>query len=266
MKAYLSFFKLRVAVGLQYRSSALAGLATQFFWGLMLLFLYEAFYKNGISTPMEWHELTSYIWLGQAFYLIVFMRVLNKDIFESIKTGQIAYEMIRPLNIYWMWFIKIIAQRVSGCLLRLAPVIIVASIIPSQYALGLPASFESFILFIITLILGLFITAAFSMLIYTLMFYTTSCVGLYNAYSVIAAFFAGSTIPIVFMPEAFQKICYILPFRLCMDLPLRVYVGNITVAEGVETMLLQIAWILGLVYIGNLCMKKVGKRLVVQGG
>ena len=46
---YLSFFKLRFAVGLQYRFSAIAGLATQFFWGAMMLFLYEALYKNGIS-------------------------------------------------------------------------------------------------------------------------------------------------------------------------------------------------------------------------
>ncbi len=266
MKAYLSFFKLRIATGLQYRSSALAGLATQFFWGLMLLFLYEAFYNNGLSTPMPWKELTSYIWLGQAFYWIVFMRLLNKDIYESITTGQIAYEMIRPLNIYWMWYIKIIAQRVSGCALRFLPTLIFAAIISPKYALGLPASIGSFVLFLVTMILGLCITAAISMLIYTVMFFTTSCVGLFNSYSIIAGFFSGSTIPIAFMPEIFQKVAYILPFRLCMDLPFRIYVGSITEAEGINTMLLQIAWILGLVYIGNYLMKKVGKRLVVQGG
>ena len=35
MKKYLSFFKLRFVMGMQYRAAALAGVCTQFFWGLM---------------------------------------------------------------------------------------------------------------------------------------------------------------------------------------------------------------------------------------
>ncbi len=263
---YFSFFKLRLGMGLQYRSSALAGLATQFFWGLMMIFLYEAFYKNGISTPMEWSELVSYVWLGQAFYAIVFFRVIEKDIFDSIKTGQIAYELVRPLNIYWMWFAKICAGRIASCVLRLIPIIILAVILPEPFALGGPASIESFILFIVTLLLGLLISTALAMLIYILMFYTTSCVGLYNSYASIATFLSGMDIPIVFMPAAIQTVCFILPFRLCMDLPMRLYVGNITISEGIESALIQIAWILALVPIGNFLMQKVGKKLVVQGG
>jgi ABC-2 type transport system permease protein len=266
MSKYLSFFKLRVAVGLQYRFSAIAGLATQFFWGLMLLFLYEAFYKNGISTPFEWKGLVSYIWLGQAFYAIVFFRLITPDIFDSIKTGQISYEMIRPLNIYWMWFAKICAQRVSACLLRLAPVIIFAAILPSHYALGLPASFGGFILFWITLILGMFISTALAMLVYIFMFYTTSCTGLFNAYAAFAIFLSGMDIPIKFMPELFQNICYALPFRLCMDLPMRLYIGDITITEGMVSVLLQITWIIGLVHLGNHLIQRVSKKVVVQGG
>ena len=34
MKKYLSFFRLRFITGLQYRTAALAGIATQFFWEL----------------------------------------------------------------------------------------------------------------------------------------------------------------------------------------------------------------------------------------
>ena len=94
MKAYLSFFKLRIATGLQYRSSALAGLATQFFWGLMLLFLYEAFYNNGLSTPMPWKELTSYIWLGQAFYSLIYVYYRDTELLTMIKNGDIPGSII----------------------------------------------------------------------------------------------------------------------------------------------------------------------------
>ena len=39
MKAYLSFFRIRFLAGLQYRTAAWAGIATQFAWGGMNLSL-----------------------------------------------------------------------------------------------------------------------------------------------------------------------------------------------------------------------------------
>ena len=49
MKKYLSFFRLRFSMGLQYRVAAFAGLVTQFAWGGMLILAYRAFTGR---TPM----------------------------------------------------------------------------------------------------------------------------------------------------------------------------------------------------------------------
>ena len=73
MKAYLSFFRIRFLAGLQYRTAAWAGIATQFAWGGMNLLMYAAFYKTGADAfPMEFAALSDYIWLQQAF--LVFRR------------------------------------------------------------------------------------------------------------------------------------------------------------------------------------------------
>jgi hypothetical protein len=61
-----------------------------------------------------------------------------------------ADALIRPLNIYWMWFVKICAQRISACVLRLIPIVVVAFLLPEQFALELPNSFGAFALFFIT--------------------------------------------------------------------------------------------------------------------
>lgn len=45
MKKYLSFFKLRLNIALQYRTSAIAGMFTQFFWAIMQILIFQAFYK-----------------------------------------------------------------------------------------------------------------------------------------------------------------------------------------------------------------------------
>ena len=43
MKKYWSFFRIRFLNGLQYRAAAYAGIATQFFWGVMLILMSRAF-------------------------------------------------------------------------------------------------------------------------------------------------------------------------------------------------------------------------------
>ena len=266
MKAYLTFIKLRLNIGLQYRAAAIAGIATQLFFGAMYIMMYEAYYRTGISGEIEWQQLVSYLWLNQAFFFLTYFNVLDTDIHDSIVTGQVSYELIRPLNLYWFWYAKLFAKKISGTLLRFFPVILIAILLPYQYSLKAPASFSSFLLFIITLSLGVLLSLALGMLIYSLMFYTTSSKGIFSVYMVVAEFLAGSVIPIPFMPAFLQKICYLLPFRLSIDLPYRLYCGNISITEGVQSILLQLVWTILIVLLGLFLMKKAKKRLVIQGG
>ena len=67
LRAYLSFFRIRFAAGLQYRAAAWAGILTQFCWGALEILLFRAFYRAGASAfPMEFSQLSSYIWLSRS--------------------------------------------------------------------------------------------------------------------------------------------------------------------------------------------------------
>ena len=266
MKAYLSFIKLRLGVGLQYRFAAVAGMVTQLFFSAMYIMMYEAYYRTGVSSGMEWQQLVTYLWLYQAFFYLTNFNMLDPEIHDSIVTGQVSYELIRPLNIYWLWYAKLFAKKIAGTLLRFLPVIVVAVLLPYHYSLKGPVSLSAFLLFIATSCLGVILSLAIAMLIYSLMFYTTSSKGIFSVYSVIAEFFAGGIIPIPFMPVILQKICYLLPFRLTVDLPYRLYCGNISIAEGIQSIFIQLIWIAVTITGGLWVMKHASKKLVVQGG
>ena len=59
MKTYISIFKLRFINGLQYRTAALAGIATQFFFGFVFISVYIAFFEsnNSLNLPMNLQEI-----------------------------------------------------------------------------------------------------------------------------------------------------------------------------------------------------------------
>ena len=215
MKAYLSVFRLRLANGLQYRSAALAGIATQFFWGFIIIMVFQAFYSQSTATqPISLSQLIAYVWIQQAFLSFIMLWFRDNELFQLITSGNIAYELCRPSGLYGFWYAKLLAQRLSSAALRCLPILVVAVFLPQPYRLPLPPDLTTAALFIITLILGLFIIVAISMLIYISTFVTMSAAGSLLMFGVIGEFLAGMVIPIPLMPTWLQSIVNVLPFRL----------------------------------------------------
>lgn len=267
MKKYISFFKIRFIAGLQYRAAAWAGVLTQFAWGVMTLLMFWAFYQSGENSfPMLFSELSNYIWMQQAFLAMFMAWFFDNDIFDSITSGSIAYELCRPCNIYSMWFTKNMAVRLSRTALRCLPILLVAVFLPSPFNITLPPSIISGILFIISIILGFLVLISFSMLIYISAFYTISSKGIRILATSVIEFFAGSIIPIPFFPEALQKVMYLLPFASMQNTPFLIYTGHISSTTAIFSILMQLAWLIVLVICGRLLMKRSLKKVIVQGG
>ncbi len=267
MKKYWSFFKIRFINGLQYRIAAYAGISTQFFWGGMTVLLYHAFYKADPSSfPMEFSELTTYIWLQQATLAMFNMWSWDAEIFDSIASGNVSYDLARPADVYGMWFAKVSAVRLSRVALRFFPILIVAAFLPFPYGITLPASFAGFLFFLLTLTLAFLNVIVFSMLVYIGAFYTLNSLGIRIVAMSVSEFLSGGIIPLPFLPEGVRKIMELLPFASMQNIPYRVYSGNLAGSELAAGVLLQVLWLLVMLAAGRLWMKKVLRRVVIQGG
>lgn len=267
MKKYLTFFRLRFSMGLQYRAAALAGVVTQFAWGFMLIMVFHAFYEaDPEAFPMTLSATVSYLWLQQAFLALFATWMMENEIFDSVVNGNIAYELCRPVRIYHMWFSRSLANRISRAMLRCLPILLVAAILPEPYGIQAPASGMHFALFLITLLLGLLVTVAFCMLVYGLTFFTISAQGIRMVFASMLDFFAGGVIPIPFFPEKLQAVIELSPFAAMQNVALRVYSGSMTVAQMQRTVALQVFWLIVLVFCGNLLCRYAERKVTVQGG
>lgn len=267
MKKYISFFRLRFSMGLQYRTAAAAGIVTQFFWGAMEILVYRAFYEaDAAAFPMSFEAVVTYIWLQQAFLAVFGAWIIEGDIFESIRNGNIAYELCRPIGIYQMWFSRSVANRVSKALLRCVPILAVAALLPLPYGLRLPASPLHGVLFLLTLLLGLLVIVAFTMLVYITTFYTLSPDGVRIFFVSAVEFFAGAVIPLPFFPDKLRFILELLPFAAMQNVPLRVYSGSMTGEEMLRAVCLQAFWLAVLVGAGYSLCRRAERKILVQGG
>ena len=267
MKSYITYFKLKFKTGLQYRIAALAGMATQVFFGFVYVSIYVAFYESGSGNlPMELNELVSYVWLGQSLYAIIYLWYKDKEILNMIKSGNIAYELCRPQDLYFMWASKILGERLSNFALRILPVIVVALILPSPYNLDLSITLPRLLLFIVVMILSTILMTALVLLYHVICLITLDEKGIVNIFMVVSDILSGMLIPIPFFPKYLQNISNILPFRYITDFPFRFYVGNISMNDGFIGIIIQIIWIVILIILGRLITKKALKKAVIQGG
>ena len=251
MKQYTSFFRIRFLAGLQYRAAAFAGFFTQMFWGLMELLMFRAFYLYAPEKlPMDMQALSCYVWIQQATLSIWNLWGWEQTLFQAVQTGEVAYELVRPTNLYAMWSARGFATRLSRCLPRLVPILMVGSLLPAPYGLRLTISFPAFLMFLVSLMLTLWLCVAICMFCYTATFYVTDFRGIVAFVPALSEIFSEDLLPLPFFPTVFRKIAELSPFGSLQNVPLRIFGGDIAGAQIFSAVGLQLFWCLTVMALG----------------
>jgi len=262
-----ALFRIRFVNSLQYRVAAIAGLLTQFAWGFMYILAFAAFFnENPDAFPMSFSQTVSYIWLQQAFVALFFIWFWENDIVESVESGSIAYELVRPMDLYAKWAVSIAASRIARCFLRAAPILATAFFLPQKFRLVPSMEIHVAAIFILSMILSLCVVIFFSMLIYISAFYTINSVGIRVVVGVAADFLSGGFIPVPFFPETLRKIVELSPFGAMQNMPLLIFGGHLVGDELFRGIALQIFWVCALFFVGRILMARALRRVVTQGG
>ena len=265
--SYITLFRIRFINGLQYRIAAWAGLTTQFAWGFLNILLFYAFYaENPANFPMTFEQFAAHTWLNQALLMIFVVYVWDSSLFDSIISGNIAYELARPVGLYNMWLVKNMANRVAGVALRFAPVLIVSYFLPKPFGLIPPPDILTFVLFLISAIFAFILVNLYCMFFYIFGFYTINSSGIRMLGCTASDLLSGFIIPLPFYPEPILKIVNFLPFASMQNVPLFIYSGYISKEEAVFKICAQICWIIVFYVLGQMLARNALKRVIVQGG
>lgn len=267
MKMYMSVFRIRFINSLQYRVVALGSIITRFAWGGMEVLAYSALYRTGnIPFPMEFSQIVSYIWMQQTLIVMFSVVFSDGEIYSSIGSGSIAYELVRPMDLYGRWFCQSAANRLAFTILNCLPALIVAFIMPEPYRMSLPIAMGQFLQFLLSTVLALCVVVAFAMLMYISLFYMLSQRGIKIIVTALTTFLSGGVIPLPFFPEPILAVVQLLPFAAMQNMPLRIYNGNIAGVDALKGIAFQLFWFSALFLIGQFTMGRALKKVIVQGG
>ncbi len=260
---YWSIWTARFRELLQYRAAALAGFGTQLFWGLIKVMIFTAFYENSAAdTSLSLEETVTYIWLGQALFMTLPMNV-DRGIQAKINSGSVVCDLIRPVDLYFLWYCRGVALRTAPTLLRSIPMIFFAGLFLGMQG---PASAGAFVGFLAAIVAAVLLSAALTTLMNVSLFWTLGGDGLRAAMGPCIWLFSGMIVPLPMFPDWARAILEQLPFYGLMDGPFRLFMGHLPLSEAGNLLLHQLAWTGLLVLLGRWLTVRGLRQLTVQGG
>ena len=269
-RPYQAVFRARFHLLVQYRAAALAGFATQCWWGAIKVMVFAAFLRGAVASPMTLREAVDYIWLGQAF-LTLLPWTADPELARMVRTGDVAYERLRPLDTYAFWYARAVARRTATPLLRAIPMVLTAGVLLPLVGLGTwglaaPHGRDAAGLFAVSMVVCVALSSAFSTLLDTLVVASLSERGVNTIMGPLAIVFSGNLVPLPLLPDWLQPVMRYQPFAGLLDTPFRIYSGHLAGWDAGAALCRQVFWVVALIVLGRLFMRRVMARLQTQGG
>ncbi len=269
---YAAVYAARFKVLLQYRAAALAGFVTQCWWGVMRIMVLAAFFTSGTGAaqPITLGQSMTYVWLGQAFLMLLPWSV-DPETTRLVRTGDIAYERLRPLDAWAFWLARALALRTVQPLMRAIPMFVTAGLVLplvglGQWGLRPPVGPGAAALFVISIAGAVALSAVMSTLMDVMVARTLSDRGVTLLATPLVLLLSGNIVPLPLLPAPLKSFLFLQPFAGLTDIPFRIYFGELAGARALEGLMVQATWIVLIALFGRRLMAGTMARLQVQGG
>ena len=271
VRACCSLFRIKTAEGFQYRLAGLAGASTGIFWVLIEITVYSVFYQfaqnqgAGISAGLTLKQVITYSWLAQVLFLMQPMSI-DAEILKKITNGDVGMELCRPLDLYFHWFSKTAAGRLTPLFWRGSVTLLAGILMPDAWRILPPASLNALILMLVSTVSAFILCSSYAMLICAVRLNITWGDGPTYILMLAGGVLSGGYLPLQLWPEELQKLLFYQPFAGYLDIPIRLYLGTIAPGDAGRAIFLQLLWSCVFILSGKVLMAKRLQTVIIQGG
>ncbi|SJZ39041.1 ABC-2 type transport system permease protein [Enhydrobacter aerosaccus] len=270
-RPYLAALRARFQLMLQYRTAALAGFATQCWWGGIRIMVFAAFYgANAAAAPISLANAVTYVWLGQAL-LALMPWLADPEIGQAVRSGAVGYDRLRPLDTYAYWYVRTLGWMLARVMPRAALMVLAAAIVLPCVGLEAwswrpPTGLAAALLFVPAFVLMVALSASILTLANIVVAASLNERGVNAVLAPLVIVFSGSLLPLDFFPDEARLLLHLQPLAGLVDIPFRIYFADLHGMQAAQGLALQAAWTLVLIGVGRLAMGRMMRRLEMQGG
>ena len=178
-----------------------------------------------------------------------------------IREGQLSGQLLRPLHPIHYDIAEFAGGKIPWVLFYL-PIAVVLTVVFNPTFDVRPAEIAVFVV----AIWGAYLIRTFNQSALGLItFWTTRVGALFSLYIVLELLLSGRLVPLTLMPDWAQTVAWLLPFRWTFYFPIETLVGDLSNAELLGGLALQVFWILVGIGIFSLVWRRAIRRYSAVG-
>ncbi|MFI1920175.1 ABC transporter permease [Nocardia sp. NPDC020380] len=246
-----------------YRLAMVAGLITNVVFGFVrAAVLMAAVHANGNFGGYDRGTIGAYTWLSQGL-LGALAFWTPPDLVERIRTGDVAIDFLRPIDMQFAHLAEYLGRAVCTLLPRGVPSLLIGAF---TFGLAFPTTPGTYVLGGLSLVLAMALSFLSMFTVCLAGFWLIETRGLRGLHQICGTFLAGLFVPVHLFPDWLRDIAYATPFPAMLQWPIDVLSGRTTGLAAVEIVAVQCFWVLLLVGAGQLMLRAGRRKLEVQGG
>ena len=263
MRKYADLAVIGIKEHTAYLNSVWANFLAKIVYLFMQFSLWNALFASnkGSNIPLSLDETIRYIIVATIVSTFMECDVIAW-INGQIQSGDVANQLIRPIDYKFMIFAKHIGTSTARIVIYTLPLGIVVSLF---YHRKLFCK-EQLMYGIISIILAYLIQFLYSLLIGLMAFWLIVTWPLNMLLAAIYKLLSGSWIPTAMFPELLTKINIFLPFRAIYAIPVSIITTPMSFESICENLFIQIIWLVVLFLLSEAVWIVGRNKLVVQGG
>ena len=203
------------------------------------LLIWRTALTSGANLPVDAEYLTTY------FVLLGVVSMLTSSwisgfLAKEIREGTLSKWIVRPGSTHLNGIANNLSEKIIKSVV-LTPLIAVIWWV-FRDAIVVPSDPLRWFLFVLGVVGGAVMVYATHVMTGALAFWFDDVTGIDRARDMIAAVLSGAIVPLALMPDWAQGFVTLQPFRYTLSFPIELVIGDLTRAEQVTGMLLQIAY------------------------
>jgi ABC-2 type transport system permease protein len=242
MKKYWTIIKIELSRQFTYRTNILAFIIGNFFELSSQLIIWTAIYKTlDMVKGYTYEEMMTYVIVGWVFMSITTNYGFEKIIARDIHEGTLSNFITKPMS-----YLRYIIAKASGRVLIALSVVFIESLVAvlifSKFIV-VNISFTGFLVLFVMLVMSYLIKLFLAILIGLIAFWTIDIAGIYNSINIFVKFLSGAYFPVNLLPINLVNISLAFPFIYTFYIPVRFFIGKLSIAQALLGILVQIVWL-----------------------
>jgi ABC-2 type transport system permease protein len=258
VKKYIAVIKTEWQRQLTYRTNQFTFRIGNIFEILVQILIWTAiFQKTSLVGGYNHREMITYIVIGWLLSFLMENFGFEDIISNHIQKGELSNFVSKPID-YINYLIFLSIGRASFTLgVAFIFNLLLLFFLRSNFIVS--KNIFMWLILLAMVLAGYFIKLFLSILIGFISFWTVDNSGIFYSINTLAKFLSGNYFPINILPAAFLNFSLALPFVYTFYFPAQLYLGKISIRQGVIGLGLEIVW-LAILYIAVKIVWKLGLK------